>query len=173
MVTKVERSGLLPVVATIVDEDPDISHQEVANILMRDYSDKLKDGKITWYAIRNVRQKLNESNIKETLNEEESVQQQALEDFTGEMKQGAEEAKQIVEEARQEGDLSVALKGLEQIRKNWTSMMEHYKKNVAPAVQNITVNEDKKVLIQLRQYNELLCPNCKERIHREMLLEHE
>ena len=173
MTTKVEKSGLLPVVQSLVSENPDISDQKVANILMRDYADKLEDGKITWFAIRNVRKKLDADKILNMVDDDTELSDVALKEFKRIMIEGAEKAEEIYELAKDGNELSVALKGLEQIRRNWVSMMDYYKKHVVMPIQNLTINEDKKVIVYMQKYTELLCPNCKERINRELLLEHD
>ena len=143
MVTKVEKSGLLSVVASLVDENPHISDQKIANILMRDYSDKLENGKITWFAIHNVRKKLDKNKLIETLDEETPLDNVALNEFNIILKDGAEKAEEIYQDAKNNDELGIALKGLEQIRRNWVSLMEFYKKRIIPPIQNITINRKK------------------------------
>ena len=168
-----ERSGLLPVVADLVERNPNISDQKIANILVRDYGDKLENGTLTWFAVHNVRKKLDTSNILKDTNDETVLSDLALKEFRTLMTDGAKKADDIYKEAKSNGELGIALKGLEQIRKNWVSMMDYYKKHIIPPIQNISIHEDKKVIIMLQQYTELLCPNCKERINRAILLEND
>jgi len=170
VVTKVEKSGLLSIVQALVTENPDISDQKIANSLIKNHADKLENGKITWYAIRNVRKKLDEHKVMESLSSEDSLEDVAVNEFNKLMKEGADDAKSIFTKAKEAGDLGIALKGLEQIRKNLVSMMMFYQKHIIPPIQNITINEDHKVIIQLQEYQSLLCPNCRERINRELLL---
>jgi len=173
MTTKVERSGLLSVVNDLVQEDPEISDQRIANKLMKDYGDKLENGKITWYAVRNARKKLDNTRIEKLAEDKDSVAEIAESEFNRILKDGAEKAEAIYQEAKENGDLGIALKGLEQIRKNWVSMMDYYKRHVIAPIQNLTINEDKKIIVQLQQYNELLCPVCRERVNREILLDND
>ena len=157
----------------MIDENPNVSDQKIANVLMRDYSDKLENGKITWFAIHNARKKLDISKVLNSTNSETGLSEVALEEFKTLMMDGVEKAQDIYNEAKAEGELGIALKGLEQIRKNIVSMMDYYKKHVIAPIQNVTINEDKKVIIVLQRYTELLCANCKERINRQLLLENE
>ena len=166
-----ERSGLLSVVSDLTERSPNISDQKIANILMKDYGDQLEDGKITWFGVRNARKKLDTSKILDSVDDKASLDDVALEEFNRIMKDGADKANDIYERARDGNELGVALKGIEQIRRNWVSMMDFYKKHIIPPIQSITINEDKKVIIVLQKYNELLCANCRERINRELLLE--
>lgn len=173
MTTKVEKSGLLSIVQSLVDANPDISDQKIANVLKKDYGDKLENGTITWYAIHNVRKKLDKHNVLESIKEEDSLDDVAVQEFNRILKEGVDHAQNIYNEAKGTGELGIALKGLEQIRKNMVSMMLFYKKHIIPPIQNITINEDRKVIIQLQKYQSVLCPNCRERINREILLGNE
>jgi len=140
---------------------------------MSDYGDKLEDGKITWYAIRNARKKLDNTRIEKLAEDKNSITEIAESEFNRILKDGADKAEAIYNEAKENGDLGIALKGLEQIRKNWVSMMDYYKRHVIAPIQNLTINEDKKIIVQLQQYNELLCPVCRERVNREILLDND
>jgi hypothetical protein len=140
---------------------------------MRDYPDKLDDGKITWFAIHNVRKKLDKSAIMNRIDDKTELSEVALDEFNKIMKDGATKAEEIYNEAKSQGELGIAIKGLEQIRRNWVSMMDYYMKHIIPPIENVTINEDKKVIVVLQRWNELICPNCKERIHRELLLNNE
>ena len=171
MTTKVEKSGLLPVVQSMISENPEISDQKIANVLMRDYASKLEDGKITWFAIRNVRKKLDANRIIDMVDDDTELSSVALKEFRTIMLEGAKKAEEIYELAKDASELSIALKGLEQIRRNWVSMMDYYKKHVITPIQNITINEDKKVIVYMQKYTELLCANCRERVNRELLLD--
>jgi len=171
--TKIEKSGLLPVVVDLVERNPNISDQKIANILVRDYGDKLENGTLTWFAVHNVRKKLDTSNILKNTDDETVLSDLALREFRNIMADGAKKAEDIYKEAKSNGELGIALKGLDQIRKNWVSMMDYYKKHIIPPIQNVTINEDKKVIIYMQKYTELLCPNCKERINRQLILEND
>ena len=161
---------MLSVVSSLVDQNPEISDQKIANTLMKDYGDQLENGKITWYAIHNVRKKLDKTKVLESVEEGDALPDIAVEEFNKIMLEGVEAAKDIFEKAKSSEDFGIALKGLEQIRKNMVSMMMFYKKHIIPPIQNITINEDRKVIIQLQNYQALLCPNCRERINRDILL---
>lgn len=173
MVTKIEKSGLVSVVQSMVEENPNVSDQKVANALMRDYADKLEGGKITWFAVHNLRKKLDGAKILDNIDDNVELDDVAMEEFNKIMKDGAEKAEVIYNQAKDNNDLATALKGLEQIRRNWVSMMDFYKKHIIPPIQNITINEDKKVIFVLQRYQHILCPNCRERVNREILLGNE
>jgi len=171
MTTKVEKSGLLPIVKALVDENPAISDQKVANKLMRDYKDKLEDGKITWYAVRNARKKLAESQMRELAeaNPETGLVDLATEQFNKILMEGVDNAKDIYDEARDTGDLKIALQGLEQVRKNLVSIKDFAEKNIIQPQQNLTINEHLTIISDLRQFQKFLCPNCRTRINQELL----
>ena len=169
MVTKIEKSGLTAIVQSIITEQPKISDQKVANILMRDYGDRLDNGKITWFAVRNLRMKLDKNKIMDLVDEGKSLDNVVIEEFNKIMIDGAEKAEEIYNLAKENRDYNIALKGLEQQRKNWATMVNYYKAHIIAPIQSITINEDKRVIYTLQKYQTILCASCRERINRELL----
>lgn len=170
MTTKIEKAGLSSVVKSIVEDNPDISDQRVADKLKNDFADRI-NGNISWYAVRNFRQKLKKNNlIERSSKENKDLTEVAIEEFNEILKDGAKKAETIYDRAIAEDDLNTALRGLEQIRKNWVSMMEFAEKHVIQPLQQINITQKKQIILMLQQYNEVLCPRCKEKIHEEQIL---
>ena len=171
--TKVERSNLLPVVAAMVQQNPSISDQKIANRLMANYKDKLVDGKITWFAIRNARKKIAESALRELAeaSPEKAIMEIANEEFNRILMKGVDEATGIFKMAKESGDLKVALQGIDQVRKNLVAIKEYAEKNIIKPQQNLTIHEHLHIVNDLQKYQKLLCPQCRTKINQALLLE--